>query len=342
MPIRSATNSAVTALKLPDGNGMVSRQPPQPPSLDGCTSDDVNGGVPFVNRAAAAEAGPGIAIGDWDNLFNAVKRRLIRTVYLPDTRQNLTAEQGAARIRSAVLECVEALDQLHTTVTAELVRREALELEVFDAKASLAQIRAALLGTQEGELRALHLAAHDGLTLLPHRAALVERITHELERIDPRHNNFAVMFLDLDDFKPINEIHGHAAGDEMLQIVAARLRRAVRAQDFVSRVGGDEFACLIGGLTDHVSLAQLAEKIAASLSMPCVLSTLRLTVQVSIGIAICPAHGSSASTLLEHADLAMVAAKRQQLRYAFFSLDDEGTRPALLIPAPQPPQPLPE
>lgn len=143
-----------------------------------------------------------------------------------------------------------------------MARREVLELEVFDANTSLAQIRAALLGTQEGERRALHLAAHDALTLLPHRAALVERITHEVECLDPRHSGFAVMFLDLDGFKSINDSHGHAAGDEILQIVAARLRRVVRAQDFVSRVGGDEFACLIGGLTDQVSLGQLAEKIA--------------------------------------------------------------------------------
>ncbi len=316
---------------------MASRQPPpQPPSLHGRTLDAVNGDelTLTLTRKAAVETGQGIALGDWENLFNAVKERLIHTVNLPSLQDSPTV-QGATRIRSAVLECVEALDQLRTTVTAELVRREALELEVFDAKASLAQIRAALLGTQESERRALHLAAHDGLTLLPHRAALIERIALELGRIDPRHNSFAVMFLDLDDFKPINDTHGHATGDEMLQIVAARLRRVVRAQDLVSRVGADEFACLIGGLTDHVSLAQLADKIADAISAPCVLSALRLTVRVSIGIAICPEHGSSASTLLAHADLAMVAAKRQQVRYAFFSRDDEGTRPALLCPAPQ-------
>ena len=215
-----------------------------------------------------------------------------------------------------------------------------LELEVFDANTSLAHTRAALLGMQEGERRALHLAAHDALTLLPHRAALVERITHEVECLDPRHSGFAVMFLDLDTFKSINDSHGHAAGDEILQIVAARLRRVVRAQDFVSRVGGDEFACLIGGLTDQVSLGQLAEKIADAVSAPCTLGAVRLTVQVSIGIAICPILGSTANLLLEMADLAMYAAKRQQTRYAFFSPDGADNWPALRFPTPEPRQQL--
>lgn len=316
---------------------MASRPPVQPRPLPGQTIDGLLTGLTPVARTPAPDAGSDIAVGDWDNLFNAVMGRLIRTVYSPDINPTLQADPEAARIRTAVLECVEALDQLHTTVTAERKRREGLELEAFDAKASLAQIRAALLGTQEGERRALHLAAYDGLTLLPNREGLVDQITHELAQPDSRQRSFAVMFLDLDGFKSINKAYGQAAGDELLKIAATRLSRVVRAQDLVTRVGEDRFACLIGGLTDHTSLGRLADKMADIISAPCVLGTLRLTVRVSIGIAITPADGSGANTLLENADLAMVAAKRQQVRYAFFSPDGADTRPALRSPAPEPP-----
>lgn len=272
---------------------------------------------------------------DWNDLFNAVKERLSRTVATPSPDAITAADHGVARISNAVLECVQALDQLQAAVSAELSRREGLEAAVFDAQTSLAQVRCALVGTRRGERRALYLAAHDGLTKLPNRGFLVERINQELTLTDPDRRMFAVMFLDLRGFKRVNDSHGHAVGDELLRIVAARLRRVVRAQDMVSRVGGDEFACLIGRLQDRAQLTHMADKMADAISAPCTIGTLHVTVNASIGIALCPVHGNTADALLANADQAMVAAKRRQSAVAFFSVDGEVAPAAQPDPAPQ-------
>lgn len=275
--------------------------------------------VPAPTRVPVLDTGSGIAIGDWDDLLNSVKARLTRTVSEIPCGLAASSDPGVAQIRDAVLECVAALDQLQETVTVERARHEGLEIAVFEAQTSLAQVRAALIGTQQGERMARHEASHDSLTQLPNRGFLFERISQELARPDPRESMFAVMFLDLNGFKLVNDNHGHAAGDELLRIMAARLSRVVRAQDVVSRVGGDEFACLIGGVQDRVQLAHLADKMVQAIAAPCTIGRLQLVVHASIGIATCPVDGISADALLESADLAMYAAKRQCAGHAFFS-----------------------
>jgi len=275
-------------------------------------------------REQVADTSTGIEFGDWDDLFSAVKQRLARVVSTQDLSSG-SAAPTTGQTRSAILECVAALDQLHATVTTELMRRDGLEMAVFEAQTSLAQVRAALMGTQEDERRARHKAAHDDLTELPNRGYFIQRITHELSRSDVHQRSFAVMFLDLDGFKGVNDNHGHAAGDELLRIVAARLRRLVRAQDMVCRAGGDEFACLIEGLHDRVQLAHMASKIVETISAPCTLDGLQLCVQASIGIAIAPQDGCNADVLLRNADAAMYAAKRQRLGLAFCDGDRAGT-----------------
>lgn len=290
-------------------------------------------------RAQLCDTDSGIDFGDWDDLFNAVKQRLTRIVSAHDGSAGAAAALTTGQMCSAVLECVAALEQLHATVTTELVRRDGLEMAVFEAQTSLAQVRAALLGTQEEERKARFQAAHDALTELPNRGYFVQRITHELSRPDVRQRIFAVMFLDLDGLTGVNDRHGRAAGDELLRIVAARLRRLVRAQDMVSRAGGDEFALLIGGLQDRVQLAQLAGKIAESIAVPCTLGGLQLAMQASIGIAIAPTDGAGADILLRNAAAAMIAARRQQLGCAFFSPDGADAPSAAQDPAPRLPQP---
>lgn len=272
-------------------------------------------------RVSASADGSGIDFGDWDHLFHAVTDRMRRIASVPDSSDEVFVALTPGQLQAAVLECIVALEQLHATVTTELVRRDGLELAVFEAQTSLAQVRAALMGTQEDERRARHKAAHDDLTELPNRGLFVERVSLELNRPDVRQRSFAVMFLDLDGFKGVNDNHGHAVGDELLRIVAARLRRLVRAQDTVCRAGGDEFACLIGGLDDRVQLAHMAGKIVESISAPCTLGGLQLTVCASIGIAIAPDDGCDVDSLLRKADMAMYVAKRQRLGHAFCSRD---------------------
>ncbi len=261
-----------------------------------------------------------VAFGDWDELLNAVKARLRQTVgewleVTPTAPGHIAAGQV---VRTSVLECVAALDQLHTTLTHELGRREQLELEVFDARTALEQARAELIGTQAEQRHAKYLALHDSLTALPNRSFFQERLDHALALAPPQRQALAVLYLDLDEFKPINDAYGHAAGDELLRIVAARLTRAVRAEDMVSRMGGDEFACLLGGVSDFEQLSQLAGKVFDAVAAPCKIGQLKLNVTPSIGIAVCPGHGATAETLLKNADAAMYRAKRDRSGHAFF------------------------
>ncbi len=232
-----------------------------------------------------------------------------------------------ASVRTDVLDCAGQLDQLQVRLAHEMVRRQQLELAVFDAQTALAQARAELVGTQAGERRARHLARHDSLTALPNRGFFSERLAQALAAAAPRRQALAVMYLDLDDFKPINDAYGHAIGDEVLRIVAARLSRTVRSDDTVGRLGGDEFACLLDGLQCRVQLGHLACKVFDAVAAPCKIGVRQLHVRPSIGIAVYPADGLDADALLGNADAAMYNAKRHQSGYAFY---DEAARGWLL------------
>lgn len=261
----------------------------------------------------------GITMADWEELFNAVKERL--RLCAVERLASSSVQQRHDRERhgnTSVLECVAALEQLQTTISHELSRRQQLELEIFDAQTALAQTRAELLGIKDGERRARYLAMHDGLTALPNRSFFLERLEHALALAGPRRQSLAVLFLDLDEFKPINDTHGHATGDELLRIVAARLNQAVRAEDMVSRLGGDEFACLLGGLPNRGQLSHLAGKLIDAVSAPLTIGHLKFSIRPSVGIAMCPANGTTAEALLKNADAAMYQAKRHQTGHAFF------------------------
>ena len=270
-------------------------------------------------RASAAELAFDVAIGDWEDLLSAVKSRLSATAgALLDGPPDQHPEHAAARTQASVLECVAALDQLHITLRHELARGAQLEQELADLQSSLAHARRELLGTQAGERHARHLALHDSLTQLPNRSFFHERLAHTLGRAERRAPTLALLYFDLDDFKPINDTHGHDAGDALLKIVAARLMRAVRAGDMVSRMGGDEFACLLDRLPSQEQLSHLACKLLDAVAAPAQIGALMLSVRPSIGIAVCPRDGASADVLLKNADAAMYRAKRQKTGYAFF------------------------
>jgi diguanylate cyclase (GGDEF)-like protein len=265
---------------------------------------------------STARAGE-LEFGNWEALLSAVKARLRSSVderlAVPDDGHGT-----AARVRAQVLECVAALEHLHTILTRELVRCRQLRQAVLAAQAALAQARTELAGTRVGERRARHQAMHDSLTSLPNRRHFLERLDQALVQDDARHPALAVLFLDLDGFKPINDTHGHDTGDKLLQIVAARLARAIRAGDLVSRLGGDEFACLLTGALGRDQLSLLARKLIDAVAAPLTIGTLGLTVRPSIGIALCPTDGASAESLLRNADIAMFRAKRRQGGHAFF------------------------
>ena len=276
---------------------------------------------PAANGASIATGDRGfdVAIGDWDDLLSAVKGRLSATAADMLAMSALaTPPLGTARAHASVLECVTALDQLHTTLRHELSRRDWLEREVADAATSLARTRSELLGTQADERRARHLAFHDGLTSLPNRSFFRDRVASALAAASEPGAGVALLYFDLDNFKPINDSHGHDAGDELLKIVSARLTRAVRFSDMVCRMGGDEFACLLEGTPNRALLNHLACKLLDAVSAPARVGDLTFAVRLSIGIALSPADGAGADALIRSADCAMYRAKRHKTGYAFF------------------------
>ena len=157
--------------------------------------------------------------------------------------------------------------------------------------------------------RIQHLAHYDALTHLPNRTLLNDHIDMSIAGAKRNHTRFAVLFLDLDRFKIVNDTMGHHVGDTLLQAVAGRLQECVRESDTVARLGGDEFVILLGDINDEKDAALVAQKIIALVSKPFMLGDYQANIGTSIGISIYPAHGADKFTLLKHADAAMYQAK---------------------------------
>ena len=157
---------------------------------------------------------------------------------------------------------------------------------------------------------ASRLTGTDPLTHLPNRVLLLDRLAHALANAKRHGGRLALLFLDLDNFKQINDSHGHAVGDEVLRLVAKRLAAAVRAADTVSRHGGDEFLILLGEVSQVSDAALIARKLIAALAAPCSVGEHMLALTASIGIGLYPDDGNDAATLIARADAAMYRAKR--------------------------------
>lgn len=153
------------------------------------------------------------------------------------------------------------------------------------------------------------LAHHDALTGLPNRVSLLHYLQHAIDGHREDGQRFAVMFLDLDRFKPVNDTYGHQVGDQLLQHVAQRIRHVLRDQDVVGRFGGDEFLVVLERISQPKAAAVVAQKVIDTLSMPFVLEGLELNIGVSVGIAFYPDQGDDADAVIHAADAAMYAAK---------------------------------
>jgi len=160
------------------------------------------------------------------------------------------------------------------------------------------------------EARVGFLANHDHLTQLPNRELFYDRLSQAFSQSRRKDENFALLFLDLDGFKPINDTYGHEAGDTILKVVAKRLQTCVRNMDTVARMGGDEFAIIITALKDPLSAEMMAKKIIHTIAEDIkVTSSISCSIGVSIGIAIYPDHGSELDKLMHAADTAMYTSK---------------------------------
>lgn len=161
------------------------------------------------------------------------------------------------------------------------------------------------------EGRLWHRATHDALTGLPNRDLLLDRLARALHAAQ-RHNHFvAVLFLDCDDFKLINDAHGHAAGDRFLRTLAKRLQSSVRAEDTVARYGGDEFVLLVPDLRKERNFLQVLDKIELALQEPFIINGRCVYAAASVGVALYPDDGQEALELLQKADSMMYRIKRR-------------------------------
>lgn len=171
-----------------------------------------------------------------------------------------------------------------------------------------------LSSLRKAERRAIHLAYHDPLTNLPNRTLLFERLEQQINLVQRYNLHAAVLFLDLDHFKNINDSIGHPIGDAVLKIVTTRLKASIRINDTVARVGGDEFIILLTKLEGDFNSVErqvlmTAERIREVLAEPMVIDAYRLQISTSIGVAIIPEHGISTSELIKRADIALYKAK---------------------------------
>jgi diguanylate cyclase (GGDEF)-like protein len=161
---------------------------------------------------------------------------------------------------------------------------------------------------RRAEMKIAHMARHDALTDLPNRLLLRERLAEALSHVE-RGQRLAVLCLDLDQFKNVNDTLGHPTGDELLRVVAGRLRGCVRESDTISRVGGDEFSIIQTDIVDATDAERLARRISEAVSAPYDIHGHMVMVNTSIGIALAPADGADANELLKNADMALYGAK---------------------------------
>lgn len=219
-----------------------------------------------------------------------------------------------------VQEAAAELAAVNDALAQEVDERHRLEQQLSRSDAALTKTRASLRKVSDSAL-------HDGLTGLANLTLFHDRLGIALAQAERHRGRFAVMFIDLDGFKSVNDTHGHDVGDRVLQATAQRLKSMVRKGDTVCRRSGDEFLFLMLEARDETNALALASRIAQKLGQACEVEGKDVAVRASVGIAIYPEDGRSAAELLRAADTAMYAAKRDATGPVLFSR--LGARPSV-------------
>jgi diguanylate cyclase (GGDEF)-like protein/PAS domain S-box-containing protein len=288
-------------------------------------------------RDFAEAAGEYVWEIDVDGRFTYLSRRVEQvTGYSPEELVGRTpvefmpAGEGE-RVREVFAEAARARESFrnleHRTMsrTGSQVWQLVSGVPIVDADGRLLGYRGTALDITErkqSEARISELATRDPLTNLPNRLLLADRLARGIANVQREGGSLAVMFIDLDHFKRINDTHGHEVGDGLLREVARRIGGLLRKGDTLARLGGDEFVVVLEGLKTAEDAGQVAQKIINLLSQPCEVAGNTLNTAGSIGIAICPTDGTDAATLMRHADTAMYVAKSSgRKNYQFFSAE---------------------
>ncbi len=184
------------------------------------------------------------------------------------------------------------------------------------------ELRTEIAERKRIEEKITYVAFHDVLTSLPNRMLFYDRLTLALAHAQRSKEMLAVMFLDLDRFKTINDTLGHTTGDQLLRDVAGKLKKSVREEDTVARLGGDEFTLIVSGIFQVEHAGNIACKILDTIKQPLIIAGHELCITTSIGIALYPDDGNDPETLLKNADIAMYYAKQQgRNNYQFYTSD---------------------
>ena len=188
----------------------------------------------------------------------------------------------------------------------------------------LEAIRSSMLQTyqrlEEEKAELYKLSTTDSLSGLANRNSLDQRLSWLISDAARNKQEFAVLFLDLDTFKSVNDVQGHKIGDQLLVMVSEQLREVIRNSDIIARVGGDEFVFVLSNYHSHIELTRIADRVLERLSQPWVVEGYQLFISGSIGIALYPKDGSDTVTLLKNADIAMYQAKKRgRNQYAYFT-----------------------
>lgn len=230
-------------------------------------------------------------------------------------KQALTQNED---VEQKVAKAADDLRLVNTQLSEEIADRIVVESELAITKTDLAEVRDDLSKAKLKTEEAQQIALQDALTGLPNRASFRQSLDHGLIQAKRHGWGLAVLFIDVDKFKSINDSYGHDLGDQVLLMVADRLKSFVRDEDIVSRWGGDEFVCLLLEVKQEADVTQLAEKMINRIAEPYEFNGPVLSITASIGIAIYPADGDTSDMLFKHADTAMYKAKGTDKRVVLF------------------------
>jgi diguanylate cyclase (GGDEF)-like protein len=226
--------------------------------------------------------------------------------------------QTGLAVERTVQECADDLQEVTRTLAQGVEEVKAVEQALARSREALSESQDALAASRDAERTASQRATHDEKTGLPNRTLFDDRLAQAIAGADRRGWMLAVMFLDLDRFKLVNDNHGHAAGDAVLSIVAQRLLTHARDEDTVCRNGGDEFLYLLINPRTREDVSRIAGLVRATIAQPISLDALQFSITPSIGIALYPEHGRSADLLITHADVAMYRAKKLRSPFEFY------------------------
>lgn len=222
------------------------------------------------------------------------------------------------QVEHTVAQAAVDLKLVNAQLAKELLDRIVIESELANTKTDLAEVREDLSKVQLKEEEAQQVALKDALTGLPNRLSFEQGLDHGLIQAKRHGWGLAVLFIDIDKFKSINDSFGHDVGDQVLLTVANRLRSFIRDEDLVSRWGGDEFVCLLFEVKQEADVTRLAEKLINRIAEACEFNGTVLSIRASIGIAIYPSDGETADILFKNADKAMYEAKGTEKQVVLF------------------------